>query len=69
MNLHLQLPFVVLKKLFVFLKLGKLFYEHVNEYNYDLKNDDITDALDYEIYEMFNYYLYLLDQFLELQNI
>ena len=38
-----------------------LFYKHVNEYNYDLKNDDITGALDYEIYEMFDYYLYLLE--------
>ena len=46
-----------------------LFYQHVNEFNYNLEDDNEGDKIDAEIYEMFNYYLYLLDQFLELQNI
>ena len=33
-----------------------LFYKHVNEYNYNLQDDNEGDKIDYEIYEMFNHY-------------
>ena len=40
-----------------------LFYQHVNEFNYNLEDDNEGDKIDYQIYQMFNYYLYLLDKY------